>query len=133
MRLEKVNYRVLGNVSVIVIGVVIASYGEVAFNTTGVLYQVFGLSFEATRLVLIQKLLSSAEYKMDPLVSLYYYAPVCTVLNLLMYLFTEASELEWVAVQEVGIVLLLANAAVAFALNVSVVFLVLSKPSKLWV
>lgn len=110
--------------SVIVAGVIVASYGEVAFNTVGVIYQVSGLCFEATRLVLIQKLLSSAEFKMDPLVSLYYYAPVCTVMNFIIFLATEAGTLQWADIQTVGIVLLVANASVAFLLNVSVVFLV---------
>lgn len=122
--LEKTNMRMLANVSVIVGGVIVASYGEVVFNVTGVVYQVCGLCFEALRLVLIQKLLSSPEYKMDPLVSLYYYAPVCTVMNFVIYLYTEASTLSWLDIQNLGVYILVLNASVAFALNVSVVFLV---------
>ncbi|KAG8406863.1 hypothetical protein J3459_018583 [Metarhizium acridum] len=30
---------------------------------------------------MVQRLLSSADFKMDPLVSLYYFAPVCAVMN----------------------------------------------------
>jgi hypothetical protein len=76
MQIEKPNMRVLGNVSVIVLGVIIASYGEIAFVLIGVVFQACGIAFESIRLVMVQKLLSSPEYKMDPLVSLYYFAPV---------------------------------------------------------
>ena len=65
-----VNFKQLGNVSFIVIGVIIASIGEIKFDLTGFLWQAGGISFEATRLVLVQRLLSSAEFKMDPLTSL---------------------------------------------------------------
>jgi len=68
--------KVLGNVSVIVLGIIIASHGEIAFVFAGFVFQVFGIAFESIRLVMVQKLLSSPEYKMDPLVSLYYFAPV---------------------------------------------------------
>jgi drug/metabolite transporter (DMT)-like permease len=76
MQIEKPNMRVLGNVSVIALGVIIASYGEIAFVLIGVVFQACGIVFESIRLVMVQKLLSSPEYKMDPLVSLYYFAPV---------------------------------------------------------
>lgn len=65
-----INLKQLGNVSFIVIGVIIASVGEIKFDLTGFMWQAGGISFEATRLVMVQRLLSSAEYKMDPLTSL---------------------------------------------------------------
>lgn len=71
--------RVLGNVSIIVVGIMIASYGEIAFVLVGVIFQACGIVFESIRLVMVQKLLSSPEYKMDPLVSLYYFAPVASL------------------------------------------------------
>jgi len=76
MKIEPPNFKVLGNVSVIVLGVIIASYGEIAFVLVGFVFQVCMIVFESIRLVMVQKLLSSPEYKMDPLVSLYYFAPV---------------------------------------------------------
>lgn len=69
------NFKTLGNVSIIVLGVIIASFGELKFMLTGFLFQIGGIIFEAIRLNLVQSLLSSAEFKMDPLVSLYYFAP----------------------------------------------------------
>ncbi|KAK4939691.1 hypothetical protein LTR10_020081 [Elasticomyces elasticus] len=116
--------KTLGNVSFIVIGVVIASYGEIEFNLTGFLYQAGGITFEATRLVLVQQLLSSSEFKMDPLVSLYYFAPVCAAMNSLTALILEVPSMSMKNIYDVGIFMLIANAMVAFLLNVSVVFLI---------
>lgn len=116
--------KTLGNVSFIVIGVIIASFGEIRFDLTGFLYQAGGITFEATRLVMVQRLLSSAEYKMDPLVSLYYFAPVCALMNGAAALFTEVPTMTMKNIYDVGIPMLIANAMVAFMLNVSVVFLV---------
>jgi len=61
--------------------------------------------------------------KMDPLVSLHYYAPVCATINLLVLPFTEG----WAPFQHlwrIGPVILFTNAAVAFCLNVAAVFLI---------
>ena len=76
MQMEEPNLKILGNVSFIVLGIIIASYGEIAFVFIGFIFQFFGIVFESIRLVMVQKPLSSPEYKMDPLVSLYYFAPV---------------------------------------------------------
>lgn len=124
MGMAPVNFKVLFNVIVIVIGVIIASFGEIRFVTIGVIYQVAGLIFEATRLVMVQRLLSSPEYKMDPLVSLYYYAPVCAVMNGVTALFLEVPHVSLDQIYATGIWVLIANAGTAFLLNVSVVFLV---------
>src|SRR5437868_9837160 len=93
MNVETPSVRVLANVSVIVLGIMVASYGEIAFNLTGFVFQTAGIIFEAFRLILVQRLLWSAEYKMDPLVSLYYFAPVCALMNFLIFLVFEASRL----------------------------------------
>ncbi|KAK2768164.1 hypothetical protein FQN54_000016 [Arachnomyces sp. PD_36] len=118
------NMTVLFNVSFIVIGVVIASIGEIRFVFVGFLYQIGGIIFEATRLVMVQRLLSSSEFKMDPLVSLYYFAPVCAVMNGVASLFLEVPRITMENVYDVGVFTLIANAMVAFLLNVSVVFLI---------
>ena len=118
------NMKVLFNVSFIVIGVIIASFGEIHFVMVGFLFQVGGIMFEATRLVMVQRLLSSAEYKMDPMVSLYYFAPVCAIMNGVVALFLEVPELTMDHIYRCGVWTLLLNAMVAFMLNVAVVFLV---------
>lgn len=122
--LAPANFKTLGNVSFIVIGVVIASLGEIQFNLTGFLFQAGGITFEAIRLVMVQRLLSSAEFKMDPLVSLYYFAPACAIMNGVTCLFLEVPKLSMADIYGVGLFVLVANAMVAFLLNVSVVFLV---------
>ena len=61
--------------------------------------------------------------RMDPLVSLHYYAPVCAVINIAVIPFTEG----WAPFYElarIGPLILLSNALVAFCLNVAAVFLV---------
>ncbi|KAF4218128.1 hypothetical protein CNMCM8980_000222 [Aspergillus fumigatiaffinis] len=124
MGMAPVNLKVLFNVAIIVVGVVIASFGEIKFVFIGFLFQIGGIVFEATRLVMVQRLLSSAEFKMDPLVSLYYFAPVCAVMNGVTALFVEVPNLTMGHIYNVGVWTLLANAVVAFLLNVSVVFLI---------
>ncbi|KAG0643949.1 triose-phosphate transporter family-domain-containing protein [Tuber brumale] len=121
---ESPNLSVLKNVTFIVIGVMIASYGEILFDPSGFVFQVFGIGFEAVRLVMVQRLLSSAELKMDPLVSLYYFAPICAVMNFVLFLIFESSSLGVSELLLVGWLTLLLNALVAFGLNVSVVFLI---------
>jgi len=124
MGVSPLNLKTLGNVSFIVLGVIIASYGEIKFVMTGFVFQLAGVAFEATRLVMVQKLLSSAEFKMDPLVSLYYFAPACAVMNGIVSLIIEVPGMTWADIQKVGYIIFVLNALVAFALNVSVVFLV---------
>lgn len=118
------NYKTLGNVSIIVVGVIIASFGEIKFDGLGFIIQVLGIIFEALRLVMVQRLLSSAEFKMDPLVSLYYYAPACAVTNGVVTLFTDLPRMTMNDIYGLGIMTLVANALVAFLLNASVVLLV---------
>ncbi|KAL8906915.1 MAG: hypothetical protein Q9207_001723 [Kuettlingeria erythrocarpa] len=121
---EKANVGTLFKVSFIVIGVVIASFGEIEFVFIGFMFQLGGIVFEALRLVMVQKLLSSAEYKMDPLVSLYYFAPICAVMNFCVAAIVEIPYIKMEEVYHVGLLILLTNACIAFALNVSVVFLI---------
>ena len=114
----------LANVSLIVIGIAIASFGEIKFDLVGFVVQAVGIVCEATRLVMVQRLLSSAEFKMDPMVSLYYFAPACAVINGVFTLFFEAPKMSMADIYTLGIGTLVANAFVAFALNVAVVLLV---------
>ncbi|KAJ3147719.1 hypothetical protein HDU86_007894 [Geranomyces michiganensis] len=122
MGTEKPNVAVLGKVFVIVFGVALASFGEINFVVIGVIFQALGIIFEAARLVMVQKLLH--QYKMDPLCSLYHFAPVCAVMNGLACIVFEGSLLNVEAFATIGPATLLANACVAFALNCAVVFLI---------
>ncbi|KAJ3207347.1 hypothetical protein HDU67_007527 [Dinochytrium kinnereticum] len=122
LRVEKYDPVILAKVSIIVVGVMVASYGEFEFVLLGVILQSLGIAAEATRLVLVQQLLKG--YNMDPLVSLYYFAPICAVINAGAFIFVESSAFSMAALQGVGAPVLLTNCTVAFLLNVAVVFLI---------
>ncbi|KAI9746151.1 MAG: hypothetical protein M1818_000832 [Claussenomyces sp. TS43310] len=124
MGVERPNLKVLINVSFIVVGVILASIGEIKFVLIGFLFQLGGIIFEAVRLVMVQRLLNGAEYKMDPLVSLYYFAPVCALMNGFVALVWEVPRVTVSEFQAVGFPIFFANALIAFLLNVSVVFLI---------
>jgi hypothetical protein len=53
------------------------SAGETYFSMVGFLFQTFGILAESSRLVLTNVLMKSL--KLDPLSSLYYIAPLCSV------------------------------------------------------
>jgi len=127
MGTEELSVKKFLNVAGIVVGVVIASFGEIEFVLIGFLYQLGGIIFEAIRINLVSSLLHGQE-KMDPLVSLYYFAPICALMNFTLALFWEIPQVTMEQVYAVGLWTLLANALVAFMLNVSVVFLVSTFP-----
>ncbi|KAM3455172.1 hypothetical protein MY3296_002541 [Beauveria thailandica] len=111
------------NVSIIVLGVIIASIGEIDFVLAGFLIQLGGVIFEALRLTMVQRLLSG-DLKMDPLVSLYYFAPVCAALNGVIALVTEVPRCTVAEVLDVGLCTFFLNGLCAFMLNVSLVLLI---------
>ncbi|KAL9043833.1 MAG: hypothetical protein Q9214_002992 [Letrouitia sp. 1 TL-2023] len=124
LKLDKPNTAVFLNMLFIVLGIIIASMGEIRFMLNGFLYQMGGIVFEAYRLALIQRLLNSEKHKMDPLVSLYYFAPVCAGMILLMALAFEVPTAKLAELERVGPPLILANAGAAFLLNVASVLLI---------
>ncbi|CAK7274656.1 hypothetical protein SEPCBS57363_006275 [Sporothrix epigloea] len=124
MGVSQPSLKVFLNVMVIVFGVVLASLGEIRFVMTGFLYQLGGIVFEAMRLTMVQRLLSSADFKMDPLVSLYYFAPVCATMNLIVALLWEVPKVTMADFNNVGYTMFILNGLCAFLLNVSVVFLI---------
>ncbi|CAK7234790.1 hypothetical protein SCUCBS95973_009052 [Sporothrix curviconia] len=124
MGVSQPNLKVFLNVMVIVFGVVLASLGEIRFVMIGFLYQLGGIVFEAMRLTMVQRLLSSADFKMDPLVSLYYFAPVCATMNLIVALLWEVPKVTMADINNVGYLMFFLNGLCAFLLNVSVVFLI---------
>ena len=66
----------------------------------------------------------TGDFKMDPLVSLYYFAPACAVTNGLFTALVELPRLTMDDIYRLGPMVLFANAFVAFLLNVSGVLLV---------
>ncbi|KAJ7683007.1 TPT-domain-containing protein [Mycena rosella] len=108
-------------VCMISFGVALTSSGELRFNLLGFIIQAAAVAFEASRLVMIEILLHGM--KMDPLVSLHYYAPICALINLCFLPFTEGLA-PFYQLARIGPLILISNAAVAFFLNVAAVFLV---------
>lgn len=102
------------------VGVATASYGEAQFDMFGFVVQVLAILFESSRLVMIQVLLQ--DLKMDPLVSLHYFAPVCAAFNFVLFIGWEGlAPLR--EISKVGPIVLLSNAGIAFALNIATVYL----------
>ncbi|KAG1716829.1 hypothetical protein ID866_351 [Astraeus odoratus] len=120
-RIQEPNRKLMVIVLTISSGVALASRGELHFNVFGFLVQAAAVAFEASRLVMIQILLHGL--KMDPLVSLHYYAPVCAVINVAVLPFTEGLA-PFYDLPRLGPFILVTNALVAFLLNVAAVFLV---------
>lgn len=120
-RLQEPSKRLGVIVLMISVGVAMTSRGELHFSTMGFTIQAGAVLFEASRLVLIQILLHNL--KMDPLVSLHYYAPVCAAINLFILPFTDGLA-PFHELQRIGAFVLFTNAGVAFLLNVAAVFLV---------
>ena len=130
------------NVMVISGGVALTTIGERQFSLLGFLCQVGGIMFEALRIVMIEVLINgrkgssgsdsgagagkggSGLRKMDPLLTLYYYAPVCMVTNFAVALVTESSTFTLAELNRIGSFMLITSAIVAFMLNVCSVFLV---------
>jgi len=109
---------------VIVFGVGLASFGEIQFSWLGFFFQIAGTVFEAVRLVMIQVMLSAEGLRMDPLVGLYYYAPVCAVMNLFIAWASEGPSFKLEDAAHAGWGMLFLSAVVAFMLNVASVFLI---------
>ncbi|KAK0553864.1 hypothetical protein OC846_000760 [Tilletia horrida] len=102
-------------------GVALASYGELHFVYSGFIQQCIAIGFESSRLVMIQILLQGL--KMDPLVSLYFFAPVCAALNtVLLFAFEGLAPFE--NLYRVGAFVMITNAGVALGLNIAMVFLI---------
>jgi len=121
---SKPNLKVFLNVSSIVVGVVLASMGEIRFVFIGFIYQIGGVIFEALRLTMVQRILSSPDLKMDPLVSLYYFAPVCAVMNFCVAIVWEVPRVTMEDFYNVGLFTFFLNGMCAFLLNIAVVMLI---------
>ncbi|XP_004251563.1 probable sugar phosphate/phosphate translocator At4g32390 [Solanum lycopersicum] len=120
----------MGNMVSISIGVAIAAYGEAKFDTWGVMLQLGAVAFEATRLVMIQILLTSKGITFNPITSLYYVAPCCLVFLFIPWIFVEYPLLKDTSSFHFDWVIFGTNSFCAFALNLAV-FLLVGKTSAL--
>ncbi|KMZ68633.1 putative sugar phosphate/phosphate translocator [Zostera marina] len=127
---ESFNARTMGNMVSISLGVAIAVYGEAKYDSFGVLLQLSAISFEATRLVLIQILLNSKGISFNPITSLYYVAPCCLIFLIIPWIAVEYPLLKQTSSFHVDLLVFGTNSMCAFALNLAV-FLLVGKTSAL--
>ncbi|KAH7115393.1 triose-phosphate transporter family-domain-containing protein [Dactylonectria estremocensis] len=109
----------IGNILVIVAGVTLASIGEIHFSWIGLAFQMAGILFEAMRVVLLQVLVSGEGLNMDPLVGLYYYAPICAAINFLVACIIELPSFTVRNMTQSGCLMLFISAPVTFLLNLT--------------
>ncbi|KAK1413952.1 hypothetical protein QVD17_29689 [Tagetes erecta] len=131
--------KTMTNMLSISFGVGIAAYGEAKFDMLGVALQLGAVVFEATRLVLIQILLTSKGISFNPITSLYYVAPCCLMFLSVPWIVVEVPKLMKVSNVsngtnglgfQVDYFVFLTNSLCAFALNLSV-FMLVGKTSAL--
>ncbi|KAG6554696.1 hypothetical protein Mapa_003715 [Marchantia paleacea] len=127
---ETFKSQTMANMIGISVGVGIAAYGEAKFNGWGVMLQLGAVAFEATRLVLIQILLTSKGISLNPITSLYYIAPCCFLFLSIPWCLVEYPELMATSSFHYDFVVFGTNSACAFALNLAV-FLLVGKTSAL--
>ncbi|KAF8393228.1 hypothetical protein HHK36_021469 [Tetracentron sinense] len=120
----------MANMLSISFGVAIAAYGEARFDSWGVILQLSAVAFEATRLVLIQILLTSKGITLNPITSLYYVAPCCLVFLFVQWMIVEFPMLKQTSSFHFDYVIFGTNSLCAFALNLAV-FLLVGKTSAL--
>ena len=73
--LEVMSCRMLFIMSVISLGVVIASYGEISISWIGVVYQMGGVVGEALRLIFMEIFVKRKGLKLNPISFMYYVSP----------------------------------------------------------
>lgn len=127
---ERFSRAVAANMGLIAFGVVVCTLGEANLVIKGLVYQLAALGFEAVRLTMIQVLMNSKGFSMNPLQSLYYVAPACFLCLLVPLSLIELRPLMEMTNWSIYPSVFLANAFLAFALNLAV-FLLIGKTSAL--
>jgi len=100
---------------------------QVELSVVGLTLQLLAVGAEALRLGLVNLLLTSKGVKFSPIAFLYYIAPLCALSLLLPWAVSELpllSQHNFRALRKAGALTLLANASVAFALNLATMALI---------
>lgn len=105
--------------TVIVAGVAVVSWGEVGFSWIGFLAQLVSMCALAGQMVMQKKLMAASGLSLDPLSTLYCFSRAGLIFVLPFAAITEAPSVEWVQAWNL-LYVLLANALVAFSLNLAV-------------
>ena len=123
-KVESFKMRVMANMVAIAVGIAIASYGELNFHAFGFALLIASIMCEAVRVVSIQLLLTAADIKLNSVTTLYYVSPACFAFLTVPFVFLELPALLSADDINVNPAVLLSNATLAFALNVSVYLLI---------
>jgi hypothetical protein len=129
-KIESFKLRTMANMATIAVGIAVASYGELNFHAFGFALLLASIACEAVRVVSIQILLTAADIKLNSVTTLYYVSPACFVFLSVPFVFLELPKFTTSEDVNVNPAVLLSNAALAFALNVSV-YLLIGKTSAL--
>ncbi|CAN1310048.1 Probable sugar phosphate/phosphate translocator At3g14410 [Linum perenne] len=121
--LELMSCRMLLIMSVISVGVLVASYGEINISWVGVVYQMGGVVGEALRLIFMEILVKRKGLKLNPI-------SVIAICLFIPWIFLEKPKMEAQGTWNFQPVVLMLNSLCTFALNLSV-FLVISHTSAL--
>ncbi|CAJ1406199.1 unnamed protein product, partial [Effrenium voratum] len=105
--------------AVITAGLMITSAGELEFGWYGFLMQCTALFSEGLRINLLELLLSSSGYKLNPLSSVMVFAPFASLILLMIGLATDANAVSLDVIHDIGEPALAANALIAFLLNIA--------------
>jgi uncharacterized membrane protein len=127
---EKFSKATTLNMVMIAFGVVICAMGEQNLVWKGFIQQLVALVFEAMRLTMVQVLINSKGYNMNPLQSLYYVSPACFLCLLVPFVSVELHHIQTTPNWTLNPPVMLANAMTAFILNLAV-FLLIGKTSAL--
>jgi len=115
---------------VITVGLAVTSWGELDFNLLGFALQVSALIAEGLRINILELRLKANGYKLNPLSSVAVFAPMVAVLLFVSALFFDQSAFDRERIGQVGIGIFVANAFMAFLLNV-VIYLAIQTASGL--
>ncbi|XP_062192007.1 probable sugar phosphate/phosphate translocator At3g14410 [Phragmites australis] len=128
--LEEMSYKMLAIMSVISVGVIVASVGEITISWVGVVYQMGGVLAEALRLIFIEIFLKKKGVKLNLISMMYYVSPCSAVCLFIPWLFLEKPKMDDSISWNFPPLTLFLNCLCTFILNLSV-FLVISRTSAL--
>lgn len=124
--LEQPSSRLCFYICLITAGVTTSCLAQVSISYIGISLQLTALVCEALRLCLVNVLLVSKGVKLSSIASLYYIAPTCLLCLLLPWAHLEAPSIlaDLDVFRRAGLLTLVANSSVAFALNIATMALI---------
>lgn len=111
-------------VAVISAGVAISTVGELEFSVIGFTFQAVAMFSDVIRINLLDILLSTESSALDPLSTIYYITPPSFVLITLGFFIFEYPQFSLDRLTPIFCLLLLLNGMLAFALNISAIFVI---------